>query len=96
MIIESGMIVAAGLLLAFFKCKWTWRMKMLSSPLGMDCTIFIVLNILHWGTFSGVMVAAVGALICSGLISLGRFLFGYVEKNIYYPGVKNVSKELIK
>lgn len=95
MIIESGMIVALGLLFMFFKCSWRTRIWMLSHPLTMDIIVFVVLNFLHWGTFSGVMVAACGALICSGMISLGRFSFGYINQRKYYPGkIKNVMEFL--
>jgi hypothetical protein len=94
MIIESGLIVAMGLLFAFFKCSWRARMKMLSYPLAMDIGIFIVLNILHWGTFSGVMVAATGALICSGMLSLGRWTFGHVTNGLYFAGVFNVLNKI--
>lgn len=90
MIIESGLIVAVGLLFMFFKCSWKVRIWMLSRPLFMDITVFILLNVLHWGTFSGVMVAATGALICSGLLSLGRWAFGYIDKNKYFAGTWNV------
>ena len=94
MIIESGVIVALGLIFAFWKCSWGTRMKMLSYPLTMDIAIFIVLNVLHSGTFSGVMVAAVGSLVCSAMISIGRKVYGYVDKRIYYPGMINVVKRL--
>ena len=96
MIIESGIIVAAGLLFTFAKCTWAMRMRMLSAPLFMDMLIFVFLNILHWGSFSGVMVAATGALICSGMLSLGRYIYGHVDKNIYTPGVVNITPALIK
>lgn len=96
MIIESGVIVAGGLLLTFFKCSWAARMKMLSNPLFMDLLIFTFLTIIHWGSFSGVMVAATGALICSALISLGRYVFGHVDGRTYHPGVRNITPELIK
>ena len=96
MIIESGLIVALGLLFMFFKCSWKTRMKMLSHPLAMDLGIFVLLNILHWGTFSGVMVAATGALVCSGMLSLGRWLFGHVEGRTYICGKFSVLKHLIK
>lgn len=96
MIIESGIIVAAGLLFTFSKLSWSMRMKLLSHPLFMDIMIFVFLNLVHWGTFSGVMVAATGALICSALISLGRWTFGYIEDGVYYPGVKNVIREIQK
>ncbi len=96
MIVESGFIVAGGLLLTFMKCSWAMRMRMLSNPLFMDLLIFTFLTILHWGSFSGVMVASLGALICSGLITVGRHIFGYVERDIYYPGIRDISPELLK
>lgn len=92
MIIESGIIVASGLLLTFYKCNWYMRQWMLSHPLFMDLFIFILLNALHWGTFSGMMVAATGALVCSGLLSLGRWAYGYEENGYFVPGHFNAEK----
>lgn len=86
MIIESGVIVALGLLFTFFKLSWRMRLKMLGHPLGMDVGVFVFLNVIHWGTFSGVMVAAIGALVCSALLSLGRWSVGYIEHGMYYRG----------
>lgn len=94
MIIESGLIVAGGLLFAFLKCSWRTRMWMLSHTLIMDIIIFLILNALHWGTFSGVMVAATGSLVCSGLLSLGRWYFGYIQNNTYHRGVVSVHDRL--
>jgi len=94
MIIESGVIVALGLLFAFLKCSWKVRMKMLSNPLAMDLIVFILLTVIHWGTFSGVMVASTGAMICSGMLTVGRWLFGYVKENKYYAGVFSALKHL--
>lgn len=96
MIIESGVIVALGLLFTFLKCSWHVRMKMLSNPLAMDVVVFVVLTLIHWGTFSGVMVATTGAMICSGMLTVGRWLFGHVEDRKYFPGVFSVLKHLIK
>lgn len=94
MIIESGFIVAGGLLLTFWKCPWAWRMAMLSNPLFMDLLVFSFLTIIHWGTFTGVMVASLGALICSALVSLGRWLFGHIEDQVYQPGLRNIGQHL--
>lgn len=94
MIIESGVIVALGLLFTFFKCSWRARIRMLSYPLTMDIIIFILLNVIHWGTFSGVMVAATGALICSGMISVGRYFVGYTQDGKYYAGIFNIIGRL--
>lgn len=90
MIIESGVIVALGLIMLFFKLSWKTRLRMLGFPLAMDTIVFVLLNWLHWGTFSGMMVAATGALVCSSLISLGRKAFGFIVSGVYYPGRFNV------
>lgn len=92
--IEMGLMVGIGLLVTMFKLNWNWRMKMLSNPVLMDVAIFTVLTLLHWGTFSGVMVATIGALVCSLVLSAGRFLFGYIDKSGYTPGTFNVSSKL--
>jgi hypothetical protein len=94
MIIESGVIVALGLIFIFFKLSWKTRLKMLGYPLAMDTAVFILLNWLHWGTFSGMMVAATGALVCSALISLGRKAYGYIDKGVYFPGHFNMIGKL--
>ena len=86
MIIESGVIVALGLIFMFFKLSWKWRLRMLGFPVLMDIGTFVFLNWLHEGTFSGLMVAAVGALTCSALISIGRKTFGYIERGKYVAG----------
>jgi hypothetical protein len=93
-IIESGFIVAGGLLLTFWKRPWAWRMAMLSNPLFMDLLVFSFLTLVHWGTFSGVMVASLGALICSALISLGRWPFGYIERKVCQPGLRDIGEHL--
>lgn len=94
MIIESGVIVALGLILLFFKLSWRARLRMLGAPLAMDLGVFVLLNWLHWGTFSGMMVAATGALVCSALISIGRKVYGYIAGGLYFPGAINVHERI--
>ena len=93
--IESGIIVGLGLLVMLWKMNWVWRIRILSSPLTIDLVVFIAFTAIHWGTFSGVMVAAVASLFCSLTLSLGRWAIGYVEKGKYVPGkLRNVGQEL--
>jgi hypothetical protein len=92
--IEMGLIVALGLVVTFCKLSWRSRLKMLGHPLAMDILVFVLLNLLHWGTFSGLMVAASGALFCSLTISFGRFMFGWISNNTYFPGRINVVGKL--
>src|SRR5574343_2028151 len=84
--IEMGLIVALGLSVTFFKLSWRNRLRMLSHPVLMDVAVFALLTMLHWGTFSGVMVATIGALVCSMMLSALRWAFGYMERGKHVPG----------
>lgn len=93
---ESGAVVCLGLAMWFGKCSWRTRMLLLSHPLAVDILVFTILTMIHWGTFSGVMAATVGAAMTSVLLSAGRKAFGYMEKGKYVPGVYNISSQLEK
>lgn len=93
--IEMGIIVGLGLIWTLVKMSWTWKLRVLSRPLMMDAIIFTLLMILHWGTFSGVMVATIGAFTCSLVLSAGRKLYGYNEAGEYLPGMFNVASKLV-
>ena len=90
-----GIVVGMGLLASLCKMNWKWRMHMLSSPLFVDFLVMIMLLICHWGTFSGVMVATVGALTCSLTLSGARWLYGHVEGGTYVPGYFDVASKLV-
>lgn len=92
--IEMGVIVAIGLLVTLAKCTWSVRMWILSHPVFMDGLIFTVLLLIHWGTFSGVMVATIGALTCSLVISGASKLYGSVQDDKYIPGYFDISSKL--
>lgn len=96
--IASGIFIALGLTFIWFKLDWKFRLWMNSNPVKLDVVIFAVLTMLHWGTFSGVMAATIGALACSAMLSLARFAYGYYIKDgkvkVYVPGkftVKGVN-----
>lgn len=93
--IEMGIVVGMGLLISLVKMNWQWRMRMLSSPFFVDLLVMIMLLILHWGTFSGVMVATVGAMTCSLTLSGARWLYGHVESGTYVPGYFDISSKLV-
>lgn len=92
---EMGFCVGLGLLVIMFKANWKWRMVMLSNPVKMDVTVFTVLTALHWGTFSGVMAATIGALMVSLILTLGRKAYGYKDaKGNYMRGMADISQHL--
>jgi hypothetical protein len=68
---ESGAVICLGLVMWFSRTSWRTRMWLLSHPLALDILTFVVLVLLHWGTFSGVMAATVGALMVSVMLTCG-------------------------
>lgn len=93
--IEMGIVVGIALLVSMAKMNWRWRMHVISNPLLADALIFGLLVLLHWGTFSGVMVATFGALTCSLTLSAARWLYGHVESGTYVPGKLDVRSKLV-
>ena len=87
MIIESGIIIFAGLMLLFIKLPRITALKLLGHHLWLDVAVTILAFLMHYGTFSGVMAAAVAGLMCSGFTTAGRWLFGYITKKTYHPGI---------
>jgi hypothetical protein len=87
MIIESGVIIFLGLLFIFVKLPRRWALRLLGQPLALDLVVSTAAYILHWGTFSGVMAAAVAGLMCSGFTAVGRWAIGYSNGGQIVPGV---------
>ena len=92
--LEMGVVVGLGLLVMLVKMSWKWRMRVISNPLVTDVIVLVGLTLVHWGTFSGVMVAAVGASFCSIVLSIARKCVGYIGPNGYVPGLWNVEEKL--
>jgi len=86
MIVESGFIILLGFLLLFIKLPKRTIAWLLGYPLALDLVASAAAYILHFGTFSGVMAAAVAGLMTSALTSSGRWAFGYIERGKYTPG----------
>lgn len=94
--IEMGLVVGIALLFTMAKMNWTWKLRLLSNPFVVDIIVFAALVLLHWGTFSGVMVATIGAMTCSVILSAGRKVYGYNDQHgDYIPGSINISPKLV-
>jgi hypothetical protein len=92
--IEMGLIVGLALLFTLAKMSWPWKLRVLSHPLMIDVFVLVGLLALHWGTFSGVMIATIGAFACSVVLSVGRWAVGYMHKGKYIPGRFNITHKI--
>ncbi|CAG0980809.1 hypothetical protein BURK1_01734 [Burkholderiales bacterium] len=86
MIIESGIIIFLGLLFLFIKLPRHWALLLLGWSLALDVVVSAVAYVIHWGTFSGVMAAAVAGLMCSGFTAVARWAIGYNRGGVIVPG----------
>lgn len=91
MIIESGIIIFIGLMFLAIKLPRRTALWLLGRPLTVDLLASVLAYILHWGTFTGVMAAAVAGLMCSGFTAVARYLFGYIEKDTYHKGILDIT-----
>lgn len=89
-----GLLVALGLLVSLAKLPWRHKLWMTGHPLLMDAIVFVFLIAIHWGTFSGVMVATIGALFCSLTLSAARWLIGHISNGKYFPGKFDVLHKI--
>lgn len=87
MIVESGIIIFVGLLLLGLKLPPRTSLWLLGRPLTVDIVASVAAYVVHWGTFTGVMAAAVAGLMTSGFTVVARWIFGYIEKGKYHPGL---------
>jgi hypothetical protein len=87
MIVESGVIVFLGLLFLFAKLPRRIALWLLGRPLMLDIAVSALALLIHWGTFTGVMAAAVAGLLTSGFSSAARWLFGWIDRDGFHPGV---------
>lgn len=91
MFIESGIVVFVGLLLLFLKLPRRTSLKLLAYPLTLDLIVSVFAYAIHWGTFTGVMAAAVAGLMCSGFTALARWLFGWIDRRGYHRGLISIE-----
>lgn len=85
-----GVIIFAGLALILVKLPRRTSLWLLGHGTWVDVSVSVITLCIHWGTMTGLMSAAVAGLCCALATSLGKYLFGYIKKNRYYPGVYTI------
>jgi hypothetical protein len=61
-------------------------LRALKHDLALDLIVTMLVLLIHWGTFSGVMAATVAGLMTSLATSSLKRFFGYVDGSVYFPG----------
>jgi nucleoside permease NupC len=87
----TGLMVFLGVLLLLAKLPRRMMLRALNHTFALDLAVSVLVLIIHWGTFSGVMAASVAGLLTSLATSGAKRLFGYRDAKRYYPGLINLD-----
>ena len=87
----TGLMVFLGVALILAKLPRRLMLKLLHHHVVLDLAVSVLVLIIHWGTFSGVMAATVAGLLTSLATTGARRLFGSIQSNRYVPGLVNLK-----
>lgn len=82
----TGITVFLAAALIFAKLPRRTMLRALKHDLAIDLMVSMIVLLIHWGTFSGVMAATVAGLLTSLATSGLKRMFGYIDGNSYIVG----------
>lgn len=84
--LATGFMIFLGVALILAKLPRRMMLKALKHDLAIDLMVSLLVLLIHWGTFSGVMAATVAGLLTSLATSGLKKMFGYIDGNYYIVG----------
>lgn len=82
----TGFMIFLGTFLLLIKLPRRMMLRALKHDLLIDMAVSVLVLMIHFGTFSGVMAATVAGLLTSLATSGMKRLFGYIDGNCYHVG----------
>jgi len=83
----TGLTVFLGVSLLLAKLPRRTMLKALKHEVAVDLTVSAITLAIHWGSYEGIMAATIAGLLMSIATSSMRKLVGYIDGDIYYPGI---------
>ena len=87
MFIESGTMVFLSLVVMTFWLSRNTLLWLFGHAVWLELPFGLLAYALHYGTFSGMMAAAVACILCSAYTRAGRYLVGCIKHGQYHPGI---------
>ena len=87
----TGAAIFLGLVFIFIKLPRRTMLRWLRYDILLDLAITLIVLVVHFGTFSGVMAATFAGLLTSVGTSLAKRIFGYIQGDQYFPGLIRLS-----
>ena len=89
--LATGLLIFTGVALILAKLPRRTMLRVLKHDLLLDIAVSLIVLMIHFGTFSGVMAATVAGLLTSLATSGLKQLIGYADGDNYYPGKIRLS-----
>ncbi len=89
--LATGFTIFLGVGLILAKLPRRTMLRVLKHDLLLDIAVSLIVLMIHFGTFSGVMAATVAGLLTSLATSGLKKLIGYADGDNYYPGKIRLS-----
>ena len=87
----TGLAIFLGLVFIFIKLPRRIMLRWLHYDIVLDLAVTLIVLVIHFGTFSGIMAATFAGLLTSVGTSAAKRLFGYINGDQYYPGLIRLS-----
>ena len=86
----TGLAIFVAMLFVFVKLPRRTLLRLLRYDLAIDVFVTLLVLLIHWGTFSGVMAATVTGLMTSLATTGAKRLFGHLRGEEYVSGLINL------
>ena len=83
----TGFAIFLGLVFIFIKLPRRTMLRWLRYDILLDLAVTMIVLVVHFGTFSGVMAATFAGLLTSVGTSLAKRVFGYIKGDQYFHGL---------
>ena len=83
----TGLAIFLGLVFIFVKLPRRTMLRWLRYDILLDLAVTVIVLVVHFGTFSGIMAATFAGLLTSVGTSLAKRVFGYIQGDQYFPGL---------
>ena len=89
--LTTGFTIFLGVVLILAKLPRRTMLRVLKHDLLLDVAVSLIVLMIHFGTFSGVMAATIAGLLTSLATSGLKRLIGYADGDNYYPGTVRLA-----
>jgi len=82
-----GVVIFLGVLFIIAKLPRRQLLWLLGHHVALDIVVTVFALVVHWGTMTGLMAAAIAGMICSVVTAAARWLIGYREGSRIHNGI---------